>query len=94
MREQQPPFGYQLMPIREGRRQDFLFLRLYPGDPPPPDCWHMHMDLDDPRREDVLVFVRNTVPSDEVVSEINRVLSYFTRQIEPHSTDDSREGES
>lgn len=83
MSEQKHPFAYQLMPIHEDRRQDLLFLRLYSDDPRPENYWCMHMDLTDPRPEDVLVFVRSTVPKEKVVAEINRVLSHFTRQIEP-----------
>ena len=46
MRDQRPPFR-QLMPIREGRGQDFSFTRLHSDDPRPPACRRMHKERGD-----------------------------------------------
>ena len=82
MAEQRKPFGYKLMPVSEGRRQDFLFLRHYSDDLPSGGYWKMLMDLDDPRPESVLIFFHDSVSAEELMHEINRVQTYVRENTE------------
>ena len=80
---QKKPFCYTLVRCGSGN-QDLLFERIS-GDTQKyaPNVWAMHMDIDDPKPEIVLVFVQGTTKREEIMAEISRVQTYFREQTEP-----------
>ncbi len=71
------PFLFDLL-NREGR--DLLFLRVQDG---AAGRWGLHMDLDNSEPESVLVFVRTDIPTDRIVHEVQKALTYWRQQTEP-----------
>ena len=51
-----------------------------------PNIWGMHMDIEDPNPECVLIFVHGGTPGESDTHEINKVQTYFREQIEPSAS--------
>ena len=51
-----------------------------------PDIWGMHVDIEDPNPECVLIFVQGATPGERVMYEINKVQTCFREQIEPSAS--------
>ena len=77
---QKNPFLYKLEMV--GKDQQYLLFRRYRKDEPRGNVWGMHMDIEDPKVERVLIFVHEGTPADEIMDEINKAQSYFCRQVE------------
>ena len=77
-RSQRSPFIFELL-NREGR--DLLFLRI--SGKPKPGQWALHMDLDHPFPEKVLIFAKTDIPAREIVHEVQRALVVWREQTEP-----------
>ena len=83
MTDQKKPFLYTFQWCGD-RNQDMLFKRIwespkgYPGD----SVWAMHMDIEDPTPESVIIFVRGDTKREEIMDKINETQTYFREQVE------------
>ena len=70
--------------IRAGKDgQDLYFKRIYESSGQP-NVWAMHMDIEDLKPENALIFVNGkTTKREEIMDAINKVQTYFRSQIEP-----------
>ena len=78
------PFCYTLIRCGDDG-QDFLFKRI--REPTTenyePHVWAMHMDIEDPNPERVLIFVQGNTHPEEIHDKIVKAHAYFARQIQP-----------
>lgn len=80
---QQLPFLYVLKVNVEEGRQNLIFQRILDDPSNHAGVWGTHIDVDNPNPENVLIFVRGTVPRENIIDEINKVQTFFREQIEP-----------
>ena len=66
MENSKRPFLYTLIPCGD-QNQDYLFKRIRGSttEEHGPNIWAMHMDIEDPTPESVLIFVQGTTPPEE-----------------------------
>ena len=77
------PFLYTLIPCGDNH-QDYMFKRIYSASGYGPNVWAMHIDLDDDRPGQVLMFVPGVVAPTDVEARIDRSKDYFLQQLEPY----------
>ena len=44
--------------------------------------WALHMNLEEQGPEEVLIFVKGSVPQEEVVSKVHEALNHWSRQLQ------------
>ena len=83
MGEEKRPFCYTLIRCGDDG-QDLLFKRIWGSTTGAPNVWAMHMDIDDPSPEHVLIFVEGTADPEVIHDKIVKAHAYFNKQIQPH----------
>ena len=83
MLDQKKPFLYTFEWCGD-RNQDMLFRRIWgsPEDYPPNTVWGMHIDINDPKQESVIILVNKTTDRNEIMDKINKAQTYFRKQID------------
>ncbi len=83
MTDQKKPFLYTFHWCGD-RKQDMLFKRIwgsaknYQGS----RVWGIHIDIEDPTPESVIIFVRADIREEEIMDKINKAQTYFREQVE------------